>query len=314
MHKWSIVFLTLACLLASGPPVLAHEGGIVMPTDVWQHWNADPLLALGLLATVFLYSRGMSTLWRRAGRGRGVSQGASIAFMAGLAVLFAALLTPLHPLGETLFMAHMVQHLLILVIAAPLLAVGSPAFVLLWALPVSWRRSIGRLGTRPPVRRAFAVLSAPLLSAIVHAGVIWLWHVPALYESAFVNESLHALEHVLFLGTGLLYWHGIVHARRAQAGLNILSLFAMMMATGLLGAALSLAGSAWYPTHIARAPLWSLTPLQDQQIAGGIMWVPMSTVYLLAAALQIVLLLGQEEVTVREARLSEQEGSPHGVP
>ncbi|HSM57779.1 MAG TPA: cytochrome c oxidase assembly protein [Candidatus Sulfomarinibacteraceae bacterium] len=257
------------------------------PQTIWRAWNADPLLILGLLLAAALYARGLRALWRRAGPGRGVRRSHVAAFAAGLLVLALALLSPLDALSSALLAAHMVQHLLLMLVAAPLLVLGLPPVAAAWALPRSpqlarwWHR-------RPLLRRAWRALSHPVTAWLLYAGVLWAWHLPRLYEAALLNETVHALEHAAFLGAALLFWWALRHARALSSAGGALFLFTTALHSGLLGALLTFAAAPWYPVYSIAPYAWGLTPLQDQQLAGVIMWLPGSLVYLGA----VLLLLG----------------------
>ncbi|MFW6070007.1 MAG: cytochrome c oxidase assembly protein [bacterium] len=258
------------------------------PQTIWRAWNADPLLILALLLSAALYTRGLLALWRRAGPGRGVRRSHVAAFAAGLLALAVALLSPLDALSSALLAAHMVQHLLLMLVAAPLLLLGLPPVAAAWALPRSpqlarwWHR-------RPLLRRAWRALSHPGAAWLLYAGVLWLWHLPRFYEAALMNDTVHALEHAAFLGAALLFWWALFHARALSSAGGALYLFTTALHSGLLGALLTFAATPWYPAYSVAAYAWGLTPLQDQQLAGVIMWLPGALIYLAA----ILILLGR---------------------
>lgn len=238
-------------------------------------------MLLGLLAVATLYAFGA----RRIGRGRrwtAARRIQALAFWCGWATLAIALISPLHRLGATLLSAHMAQHELLMIVAAPLLAWARALAVMLWALPPSSRRAIGRGIAR--LRPAWRAVSRIDIAWLLHAAAIIVWHVPALYDRTLVSEGFHALQHTSFLVTALLFWWSVLPAaaRSRRHGPAILSLFSTMVYTGGLGALLTLSRTTWYPGYGDGARLWGLTPLEDQQLAGLIMWVPGSISYLLA--------------------------------
>ncbi|MGH9229607.1 MAG: cytochrome c oxidase assembly protein [Acidimicrobiales bacterium] len=260
---------------------LAHHP--VAPSELWGAWQPDPLILGALALTGLAYRRGMAHLpvARRNGRVAPVRPANVVAFAGGLLVLAVALASPLELAAASLFSAHMVQHLLLLVVAAPLLVCGRPVMVLSHALPRRWRRQVGRVGARRRFRAAAHVLLHPAVVWAVGTAVLWAWHLPSPYEAALGNEALHALEHASLVATAALAWAlALGRARRrlavpAAAGL----LFATALQSGALGAVLALARTPLYPTHGPVAPLWGLTALEDQQLAGGLMWVPPGLVY-----------------------------------
>ncbi len=240
------------------------------------------MVCLGLSAG--FYAGGFARLSKRAGFGRGVSPIAAAAFAAGWVVLVAALISPLDALGSALFSAHMVQHELLMIIAAPLLVLGRPLAVWVWAFPPESRSLLGRFFHRPAWRVPWLALTTPFSAWVLHALALWLWHLPAWFETALANEFVHAIQHVCFLGTALLFWWSVLGVvTRRDRGIALLSLFTTMVHTGALGALLALSMVVWYPIYRASAPVWGLTALQDQQLGGIVMWVPAGFVYVACA-------------------------------
>jgi putative membrane protein len=232
-------------------------------------------LALGL------YGIGLARLWRRSGTGRGARAGAAAAFATGWLVVALALVGPLDALAEELFSAHMVQHELLMVVAAPLLVLGRPLAVWVWAFAPAWRAPIGAFFHHPAWRRPWLVFTAPLSAWIVHALALWLWHVPRLFEAALRHEAVHTLQHVCFLGTALVFWWSVLGGvARRERGAALLSLFTTMVHTGALGALLAFSSVLWYPSYGASAPAHGLGAIEDQQLGGMVMWVPAGLVYI----------------------------------
>jgi putative membrane protein len=281
------------------PALLLHTGIPPAPHDLWQSWSFEPGVLLALLTTSALYTLGVRRLWRTAGPGRGVTRAQVGWFAGGLLTLLVALVSPLDQVSIALFSAHMTQHLLLMLVAAPMLVLGSPLLASLWALPRGARRAIGRWwGRARAVKAVWRRISHPLVIWAVHALAVWVWHLPSLYQSALHYDDIHALEHASFLGTALLFWWVLFRTdrrRRLPFGADLLYLFAAMMQSGALGALITLAGTPWYPEHAPWTPAWGLTPLEDQELAGLIMWVPASLIYLLALAAALVDGLGRME-------------------
>ena len=288
----------------TGLALLLHEGAPLAPHDVWSAWSREPGVLLGLAATAVMYGVGGRRRSRRAGHRRGVRRREAAAFWAGWVLLAVALISPLHQMGGALVWAHMAQHELLMVVAAPLLVVGRPVLVSLWALDARRRRLAGAwLARLRPLSRQLGRLEVAWL---LHTVAILAWHTPALYGRTVESELIHSLQHASFLGAALLFWWSVlVEARpRARHGGAILSLFTTMIYTGGLGALLTVADRPWYPVYGAAAPLWGLTPIEDQQLAGLIMWVPAGLSYLLAALwLVTVWLRDSEGRVVRRERL-----------
>jgi putative membrane protein len=255
------------------------------------------LLSLALAA--WAYARGVRALWRRAGAGRGIRPWQAAAFAGGLLTLFLALVSPLDALSAALFSAHMVQHLALILVAAPLLVLGAPLLPFLWALPVPARQAIGGWWKRASVLRiGWRALGQPLVVWVLHTAVVWLWHLPGPFQAALASEPVHALEHASFLGTALLFWWTVIHPgarERLGYGPGVLYVFAMSVQSGALGALITFASTPWYPAYGESAPAWGLSPLEDQQLAGLIMWVPAGLVYLSAALVLLAAWLRAEE-------------------
>jgi cytochrome c oxidase assembly factor CtaG len=202
--------------------------------------------------------------------------------------LAVALVSPVDRVAESLFWVHMVQHLLLIAVAPPLLVLGAPQAGLAWGLPPHARRGVARWwhGLRG-LRAAVAALALPLPAIALHSVALWAWHVPAAYQAAVARPAVHALEHLSFIVTAALFWWAVLHPRsslRRVPGLAILALFVMTIEGGALGALLTFSTSPWYTTHLATAPAWGLSAMDDQQVAGLVMWVPGSLAYLAAAA------------------------------
>jgi cytochrome c oxidase assembly factor CtaG len=226
---------------------------------------------VGIIVAAWLYWRGQHRL---AGLSHLPSERVRrrqiFAFAAGLASLVIALESPLDGLSADLFAAHMVQHLILLVVAPPLLVLGSPLAPLLWSLPDASRVAIGR------ALRRTAIVGQPLTAFALHSLMIWIWHIPALYEATLSNRGVHILEHLCFLGTALVFWWAI---RRATV-ISMLLLLLLAVESSVLGALLTFTDRPWYATQAAAAVRFGIDPLQDQQVAGLIMWVPGGVVYL----------------------------------
>jgi putative membrane protein len=268
--------------------LLAHTGLPPAPHDLWRSWGLEPTVVVPLFLTAWLYSRGVETVWRRAGRGRGVAPWQAAAFAGGMIALFVALVSPVDGVAESLFWVHMVQHLLLIAVAPPLLVLGAPQAGLAWGLPRDMRRGMGRWWHRRRwLRAALRWMAAPLPAVALHSVALWAWHVPAAYEAAVAHPAVHAAEHLSFVGTALLFWWAVLHRRGSLArvpGLAMLALFMVSMESGALGALLTFSASPWYRSHLATAPAWGLSAIDDQQIAGLVMWIPGSLAYLAAVA------------------------------
>lgn len=276
MRRLSIVPALLGCGGA-----MAHVGERAGPAS---SWSFDPWVVAGLGIAAALYALGTARLWRAAGRGRGVRRAQVACFAAGWAVLVLALVSPLDALGNRLFAAHMVQHELLMVVAAPLLVLGRPLGAWAWALAPAWRRRLGRAFRASLFRRPWRAISAPLAAWSLHAAALWLWHAPPLFGAALRDDTLHAWQHASFLATALLFWWSVLGAAtRAAHGRALASLFATLLHSGALGALLTLSPRVWYAGYVDSAAALGIDPLHDQQLGGLLMWVPGGLAYLAAA-------------------------------
>ncbi|MGE3911022.1 MAG: cytochrome c oxidase assembly protein [Chloroflexota bacterium] len=273
----------------------AHPGLPPAPHDLLTAWAWEPAILLPLIVAGWLYARGVRALWRRAGPGRGISRWRAWACGGGLLTLSVALVSPVDALGSALLVGHMLQHTMLMLVAAPLLALGRPHTSFLWALRRPQRQRIGGWWRRRSVMPAgWQLLTHPVTAWTLHAGAIWLWHLPGPYQAALSSEPLHALEHASFLGTAVLFWWvlpGFSAHPRLNPASGILYLFTFTLQGGILGALMTFTGAAWYPVYAATAPAWGLTPLEDQQLAGLLMWIPSGLVYVIAALAPMARLL-----------------------
>ena len=256
----------------------------------WTGWDWEPGILIPLIVSAVLYGRGLRRLWDEH-IGRGIRVWEVACFAIGWMVTALALLSPVHELSEQLFSMHMVQHELLMVVAAPLLVLGRPLVPMHWALPSSARRFIGRVARRPAVRTVGSAVTRPSVAFVLHGGAIWVWHTPALFQATLTNDAVHALQPSSCLGTAVLFWWTIIFRTSADDrspvknfGVAVLLLFGTTLHSGALGALLTFSRTLWYPAYAAAClnPC-TLTPLEDQQLAGLIMWIPGGLAYLLAA-------------------------------
>lgn len=254
----------------------AHEGEPLEPHDFWFAWVFDPWILAPLAASAMLYAAG-------ARPSRGVSPANRLCFWSGWIFLTLSLVSPIHPAGEVLFSMHMVQHEILMVLAAPLLVLSKPLVAFLWALPPSWRTALGQASKAEAVRVAWRALTRPFVSWSIHAAALWIWHVPAFFQATLGSDLVHSAQHLSFLGSALLFWWSLFQALpRERYGAAVLYIFTTAIHTSILGALLTFATTPWYPAYQATTRPWGLTPLEDQQIGGLIMWIPPGVVYLAA--------------------------------
>jgi putative membrane protein len=277
-------------------PILAHPGQPPAPHDLWGAWNLHPVLLGGFLLAAWAYWRGQTS-----GPRRPVDSWRARCFTVALVALGLALLSPLDALSNALASAHMVQHLLLLLVAAPLLALSAPSSAILRGSPLAVRRASGRWRRQLGLTHGnLAVLRHPAAVWLLQVGVLWFWHAATPYDAALDNEFLHLLEHASFLVTAVLFWHAVIGIRgaaRVSGGLGVLLVFAMAMQSVFLSVLLTFARTPWYSGYATTTASWGLDPLTDQQVAGVIMWIPAGGIYLTAA---LVLLVTWIRATERE--------------
>jgi cytochrome c oxidase assembly factor CtaG len=233
------------------------------------------MLVSSLALLVGMYAWGLIALWRRAGVGRGIRRWQAACFGAAWLVLVAALSSPMDEWSDTYLAAHMVQHELLMAVAAPLFAVSAAGIAMLWLVPESWRRDTFIALRRPALRRVWRALTAPMTVFLLHALALWVWHLPALYDAAVEHEDVHIVQHLCFFGSAVLFWWGLIHGRYGRAGYGaaVIYVFATAVHAGVLGALLTISPRVWYAPYLVTHPS-GLTPLEDQQLAGLVMWVP----------------------------------------
>ena len=250
-------------------------------------WTFDPgALALVGLAVVAYVPR-----WRRvrAKHGpRGASVGRLIAFAGGLLALIAALISPIDRLGEQSFAMHMFQHILLLDVVPILLIVSLTKVILRPAT-----RRLQRL------ERSAGPLAHPAAAVVLYVGVMWGWHVPALYDAALRHPFVHALEHTFFMTAGVLYWWHLMSPIRSRARLTgmgpVLYMLSTKLLVGILGIAITFAPDALYAFYKEQPPIWGLSAGDDQALAGAIMALEQSIVMGIALAWLFVRALAESE-------------------
>ncbi|MDQ3915553.1 MAG: cytochrome c oxidase assembly protein [Actinomycetota bacterium] len=249
------------------PGVLAH-GDVPPapgPADVLTAWAFEPALWLAVAGAAWLYGRGARAVpgWPRR---RSWCAG------TGLGVLVVALGGPPAVYEDSLFWVHMVQHLSIVLVAAPLLAFSAPATLALRAAGPGVRPRLVRLVHSPVAR----VTAHPLLGWTVFGGFMWLSHYSPLYDRALEVPALHLLEHALYLAAALLFWTpvaGLDPVRRLSRPLRVVYLLAALPVQSFLGLAIYSAGEPLYPHYATLARPWGPAPPDDQQLAGIVMWI-----------------------------------------
>jgi putative membrane protein len=266
--------------VAVAPPAYASPpycGAPPTPASLLSRWNLDPVLLACLVATLaacLLLSRrdGLPT-WRR------------LSFCAGWTLGALALISPLCPLSVALSAARIGQHMLLISLVAPLIVLGRPAKV------AGWRSG------RQAGRHALA-------SAVTFAGVLWLWHAPGPYVATFQSTPVYWLMHLSVFGSACWLWASLFDAAHDRIGAFMASALITTLQMGFLGALITFASHPLYPVHGLTTQAWGLTPIQDQQLGGVIMWIPAGAVFLAAVvyALAGAMQRGEAMAMARAAR------------
>jgi len=284
-------------------PVLGFDS----PGDLWSvttlgsgAWSSRPEVVAPLLIVASAYAVGW---WRLHRRGGPVSGWRVAAAAGGLLSLSIALSTPLEQLAHAGFAAHMAQHLLLIVAAAPLLLLANPFAALVWALPSLVRARVGRwLRPGAPLRRIWAGLTLMSVAWLAHTAAMWIWHWPNAYDAAVGDRVIHDLEHLVFFGTAVLFWWPVVQPAprlRTPAGYGTRVVFLVLAALqgSLLGLLLTM-NPGWYRAYPSA---------EDQSLGGLLMWAVGGAVDMLAVLVLMGRYLGGQEqapaLTSRDAEV-----------
>jgi cytochrome c oxidase assembly factor CtaG len=249
-----------------------HDG--VHPDGVWRSWSLDPELLIPVALMTGLYLRG---LWAWRDRTRRHPWWRTASYLAGVGVLLAAVESPLDALAAHHFSMHMVQHELLMVVAAPLLVLARPLEAFAWSLPKRWLDGLAGATRWRPLRSTWELLTTTSGAWLLQAVAIWGWHVPVVFQASLRSEAIHALQHATFLATALAFWWTVLAPHGKRDGAGLASVFTTLLHTGALGALLTFAPNPLYPAYEGG---WGMTALEDQQLAGLVMWVPGGLAYL----------------------------------
>lgn len=239
---------------------------------------------VGLVVVAWLYSQGVKTLWWRSGVGQGITPWEALAFNGGLTVIFIAFISPLSVLSEDLFAAHMVQHLLLLLVAAPLFVLGRAFLALAWSIPRSVQRWLGYWWRQQSDLHLIGrLLLQPRMSWGVHLVILWVWQAPYVYKVALHDPIVHIAQHGVFLGAAILFWRLLLLPdanNPLPCALKVRFLTSTALTGVLLGVLIMFAPTLWHPIYAPTAAHWGLTALADQRLAGMILAVAVGIIYL----------------------------------
>jgi cytochrome c oxidase assembly factor CtaG len=260
----------------------------------WTSWNFDPLVLIAVAGAAAAYAQGLRALGPRRRRWRRRSW----AFGGGQVAVLAALVSPIDTHAGQLLSVHMVQHLLLVLVAAPLFVLGRPLVPVSLALSRRTRVWLRKAARTAPLAATGRIMCIPVVAWLLHVSVLWAWHAPGPYQAALGDPWLHALEHASFLGTAVLFWWVALadgaHRVLARGG-DVLFVLAGWIQSGALGALFTFASAPIYPIYVSSAHLSVSASLHDQQVAGLVMWIPAGLVYLVAGTLLAARWLGSLE-------------------
>ena len=297
MRRLHILAIFISFTVSPAQAHVAAEPG----SQAWSDWRPDVWIVAAILLTVAIYLAGLTRLWRSSGVGRGVSQTSAACFLAGAVMLLVALASPLERMAGALLTAHMAQHVILIAVASPLIVLGRPEVIFAFALPRRARRGVARNSGVRGLAQSLRPLVRPLPAALIHGAAVWIWHAPGLFQAALANSTLHDLEHASFFFTGLAFWYGALLSVRSPTALmtGIVGMVITLIQGGLMGALITLTPTVLYPAYENSTAAFGLTPIEDQQLAGLIMWVPAGAIYLVAALYLAARLL---DVTEKRSR------------
>ncbi|MEE9199304.1 MAG: cytochrome c oxidase assembly protein [Dehalococcoidia bacterium] len=270
--------------------MLAHAGHVVEFS--WTDWNVEPSVILGVFLLEALYLIGVGPLRERYGWGQEVGHRRVVSFTLGVWFIFFALSSPLDTLSdEFLFSAHMVQHLILTLVVPPLLLLGTPGWLLRPLLRSSRVFQGAKFLTFPPV--AFVLFN----------GTFAMWHVPAIYDAGLEHLSVHIIQHLLFMATGVLLWWPILsplpELPRLPYGGQVLYLFLLSVPPGVIGGVITFSNDVLYSTYAEAPRIWGLSASADQQIGGVMMKLPGFLIFIIAAAIVFFNWAAKEEARDR---------------
>jgi cytochrome c oxidase assembly factor CtaG len=286
-------------LLVAGlsPAHVGSSHGLAL-ADWWRHWELRPSVLLPLVLAGLLYARGWLRLSDRARGHFGLWR--LVAYASGLLLVATALLSGVDSLGEQLFAMHMVQHLILTMLAAPLLLLAAPYPCMIWGLPERLRRRwTAPLRRHSILRRLLSALARPQWVLALYVGLLWAWHTPAGYQAALRHPRVHDLEHLSFFGSAMLFWWVVLAAApRLQGRLSLGSRLGLLVLAfiqnEILGIVIAMADAPIYPYYAALPRLQGISVMDDQMMSGLLMWIPGGMMYGLATILTLAHVLGRE--------------------
>lgn len=245
---------------------LAYCGPPPLPSDIWSHWRLNPVVLVVMVGWLAIYLVGAR---RARGAKSPIPAHKRVLFVSGWAIATLALVSPLCPLSVSLFAARAAQHVLLILLSAPLIAASEP---------VAAARALFNV----PLKARLRPSERPMLAAAVFAVFLWIWHSPLGYASTFASVTLYWAMHLTLFASACWLWSSLLRTEGAL-GDGLLASIASSVQMGILGALITLSPRPFYVPHFLTTDAWGYTPLQDQQLGGVIMWVPGCTVFLIVA-------------------------------
>jgi cytochrome c oxidase assembly factor CtaG len=284
--------------LLAAPVVLAHGAPVLEPPTVASFlvlWSFDPTVWLPAIAAVLVWRSAVNRV-SRDHPGNPVPRRRTVAWLLGIGAILLALDSGIERYDTTLFSVHMVQHLLLTLVAPPLLLYAGPITVLLRVSSAETRRR--RI---LPVLHSRVVrgLAFPVVSWVLFAGVMWGTHFSPLFDLSLENLLVHRLEHALFLVSALLFWWPVAGPDpspwRMPSAVRVMYVGLQMPQSTFLAVAIYMSSTPLYPHYVTNVRSWGPTPLEDQQIAGGIMWLGGDFAFLIAVILLVAVWMRDED-------------------
>jgi putative membrane protein len=268
--------------------------------DALQSWTFPVSLTLAITLVAFAYLLGWRHL-RSAGASL-IPAWRAVIFLLGLFLIWTALGSPLAVFDEALLTVHMIQHLLLMTIAPPLILLGAPVMPLLHGLPRKFVQTVlAPIFRWPPTQHVGRLLSQPAVCWLAASATLVGWHVPAAFTLGLQSEGWHVVEHACFLGSGFLFWWPVVQPWPSVATWPrwsiLIYLFLATLPCDILSGFLVFCDRVVYPTYLTAPRPFAISALEDQQCAAALMWTCVTIVYLVPAAIVTIQLL-----TERSAR------------
>jgi putative membrane protein len=287
--------------------VLLHAG-VGAGGDFWLAWSWDPLMVVALLVPVALYTAGL--LRSRGRRGRFLPWWRPTLYYAGWTALALGLVSPVDTFSDELFFMHMIQHMLLTMLGVPLVLLGAPFVPTMRGFP-PWlrRRVVIPVARDPRLRQTLRFVTRPLVSLALYVAVLWAWHLPFLYELALTSAPVHILEHATFIAAAVAFWWTVIDPAPLRPRIGYAVRLPYLIAATLqgiaLGAYITFYDGVLYPFYETAQRPWGMKLMDDQQLAGLVMWVPGSMMYLLALFIVFGVMLAKEEERVRRQEAAE---------